>query len=102
MIRVVIYTPPTDSDTWLDKLAAKLDDLDLSLHSATRDYATASRLVDQGDADAIFVARHDHVPHGPRVIVAAEVDEDPHGVATVPLQDRFIPPRQRRPRPLSG
>lgn len=101
MITVVIYTPDADRTTWLAQCAAKLDDLKLSLHSTTNDYSTAADLVDQGEADAILVARHDHVPHGPQVIVAAEVDERPHGIATVPLQDRGLP-RQRRPKPLDG
>ena len=105
MTIVVIYTPKTDCDTWLAKCAAKLDDLELTLHSTTQDYSAAARIVDGGDADAIFVARHDHVPHGPHVIVAAEVDDDPHGVDTVPLNERarrYQPPRQRRPKPLDG
>lgn len=105
MTIVVIYTPRDDRGIWLAKCAAKLDDLELTVHSTTEDYDAAARLVDEGEADAIFVARHDHVPHGPKVIVAAEVDEDPGGVATVPLHERarrYQAPRQRRPKPLDG
>lgn len=105
MTIVVIFTPTEDRGIWLAKCAAMLDDLELTLHSTTLDYAAASRIVDDGDADAIFVALPDHVPHGPKVIVASQVAEDPHGVDTVPLQDRtprYQPPRQRRPKPLDG
>ena len=105
MTIVVIFTPTEDRGIWLAKCAAMLDDLELTLHSTTQDYSTAARLVDTGEADAIFVARPDHVPHGPKVIVASQAAENPHGVDTVPLQDRtgrYQPPRRRRPKPLDG
>lgn len=102
MTTVVIFTPPGDGAMWRAKCAAKLDTLALTVHSTTQDYCTAHRLVDAGVADAILVARHDHIPHGPRVIVAAEVDHDPAGVQTVELRHRYVPPRQRRPHPLDG
>lgn len=103
MAIVVIYTPKTNQRTWRAICAARLDDLGVTVHSVSEDYTAATEVVERGEADAILVARHDHIPHGPRVIVAAEVNENPHGIATVPLQDRATrrPPRQRRPRPVN-
>lgn len=96
MPRAVIYAPHQDFERHLGQCLTAADDLNLDVVGVVRnDYADAAKMVTDGHADAVLVARAEHVPHGPRVVVAAEADADPTGILTVPI-------RQRRPHPLDG
>jgi len=80
---------------WIAICSALAERLGVHVHSIVRgNYAEALRLVAAGDVEAIIVARNEHIPHGPRVIVASEFEDDPGAVQTVPIRRRR--PRQRK------